>query len=367
MESNRNMQSSLWIGGVIVLVAIAWLLFSPGPPSSPEESVSPQVVTSERVRPQSLRQEIRTGASEPDLLAARLKDVLADQLLENPEFRRLYRVQFSRFSADTLAELTVSKGAFAGGGVVQQFIATSGDLEFVLAYFVALGEDLDAKRLLLQHLGSDSSLLAPDEVAAFLAELPDLSDGEWRALGSGLRSRVRIHTKGHDAKKQSLNKYLSVIEEPEVLKKLAAAAVGVMQTDEAIEWLKEGEFALMASGDVTLMRSLKPTEYDKGFDLLNFYIEDGQVERAKNAIEGFLPGYAAKNPRDAVAWVASLEQAVQTDQMRATVFRALYKSHPEEARALLEATENSEIRSLYESHIAAAEKLKELEATRARK
>lgn len=364
MERNRNLLIAFWVGIVLAMAVVAWVTFVPQELPPPNEVPEPVAKQIEQVAPRSLRQELQAGKSDAKLLAERLEDVLADKLLEDPEIRRLYRVQFSRFSAQTLAQLTVSKGAYAGGGVVQQFVANSDDVEFVLAYFRALGEDLEAKRILLQHLGSDSTLLVPSEVVEFLAKLPDLSDGEWRALGSGLQSRVQIHTKEDDAKIASLNAYLAVIEEPEILRKLATVAVRVMPTDEAIAWLKEGEFDLMAAGDRTLMRTLQPSEYDKGFDLLNHYIEDGQIERAQNAIEGFLPGYAAQKPREALAWVRALDHAVITDQMRATAFRALYKSSPEEARAVLEATKDPDVRSLYESHLEAAEKAKEREAAR---
>ena len=128
-----------------------------------------------------IREQLVRARSGPGFLAERLGEALEQEMVKDPEIRRKYQANFSKFSPEVLAELTLAEGAYGGSGVVQKFVATSDDAGFVHAYLRALGDDADARRMLLQHLGADSVLLGPDSIAGFLDGLPALSASEWRA------------------------------------------------------------------------------------------------------------------------------------------------------------------------------------------
>jgi hypothetical protein len=298
------------------------------------------------------RAELLAAHDDPEFLADQLDFVLeSGRIRDDRKIQSLYRDNFSKFGPEVLAKLTISKDGFGGGLVVQKFVASHRDPAFVRDYYVALGAEEGAKLDFLQHFGSDSPLVTPEQISSMLGMLPKLSDNELKYLGRGIKSRITVLTKNSESKVELINAYFAAIEEPQLLRGLAPAAVDAMTTDDAIEWLQEGDAELVAAGDNAFIRSLGPQNYSKGIELINYFIETDQIPRAQKATEEFLFRYAAEHPSKALDWVDSLGNEIRTEQMLMTAFGSIYDKQPAEALKILESTTDPARREIYERYI----------------
>jgi hypothetical protein len=305
----------------------------------------------QRPEPQSktrLRDNLRGARTNADILAASLDEALSSGLIQSdPEVRSAYEYNLGRFSPEVLAKLT-SAGIGFGGGMIPKLVANTKNEEFFKQYYDALATDLKSKMELMQHMGSDSPLFAPDRIEETLKGLSQLTDDELRVLGSGLASRVKLNSGDEGSKIDAINGYFSVISDPILLEKLAPAAVTAMKTDEAIAWLQKIAPEVSRYGDIALIQSLKPETYHQGFEFINNLIDNNQVPRAQKATETFLLRYAVADPNEAIKWVLSLDSSFVTPQMLTTSFLSLYRCQPENALRLLEGTEDPKRKALFE-------------------
>jgi hypothetical protein len=353
-----NRRLSIGMGITVLGIIATFAVFVVGPWTNTEDAPSRQVAgRSGQLVPQedSERPTRRSVFARTEDVADRI-DQHVDWIIESGilnddrEASRIVRMQISNLQSETLAKLCSASPAMRL--YIMKEVASSKDVGFVRSFLSFVSKDAEISASFLQHLGSDSPLLAPDQLEATLEILELDSDDHREQLGRGIAGRV-AEIKDLDERLEAVNSYYQSTDNYHLLKFLSYEAVQLMDTNEAAEWLVGGPAALVEHGDAAYIQSMNANSLDPAISFINRLVELEQVDRAQRNIENVVSKYAPQDPAAAMAWVATLDGELVTSQAYLTAFAQLHSVDPDTALRLAATTQEAKARRVFENYIRA--------------
>lgn len=335
-------------GGLLLLVPLWMLATGADETEAPAEdrvhSNLSQEPEADLPLPPISREALFEHADDPERLEALILRAAEAGLLNDwndGELMSLLVRNLASYSPETMARLVQGTGI---GWTVRNHLEETGDRQLLLDVLQLL-DSASLRNMIFQGAGISSPLFAPGEILATLESLGDLDEKEIWNISAGVRSRITAES-DPEAKRRMVVDYLdTTFDHPQIYQAVATAALQVMTTEQAIEWLLASETELTRPAEQAFFRHLEPADFDQGIGLLHQLFEDPDPDRGRVALEALRYNYSLRDPKGAMEWILTVDPRFRTDEMLRWSMTQLKRSSEAQAAVIVESTSDPELRA----------------------